>query len=123
MVKIILLVLLAEILATIGQILLKKSANSLEPGRLKGGRTYVRLLRDVALKPLLWAGLFSMSVSLVFWLMALAGGQLSLVFPIGSIQYVFILFFAHFLLGEKIDRVKLTGTFLVMLGIVLITLG
>jgi uncharacterized membrane protein len=41
----------------------------------------------------------------------------------GSIQYVIILFLAHKFLGEKITALKFIGTFLVVLGIVLITMG
>jgi uncharacterized membrane protein len=57
------------------------------------------------------------------WLIALAQGDLSLVFPIGSIQYIFVLFSAHIFLNEKIDRMKLIGTFLVVAGIILITIS
>lgn len=123
MVKIILLVVLCEIFNAAGQVLFKKSANSLESYSLRGANTRIRFVKEVMAKPLIWAGLACMTVSLVIWLIALAGGDLTFVFPIGSIQYVFILFLAHIFLDEKIDRVKLGGTLLVMLGIVLIAIG
>ena len=55
--------------------------------------------------------------------MALAQADLSFVFPVGSIQYIFVLFGTSIFLGEKIDRMKLTGTLLVITGIILITLS
>jgi len=117
------LVLIAEAFTAVGQILLKKGANSLGPNSLDSLNSHIRFLRETLSTPSMWAGLAALAVSLVFWLMALAGGDLSLVFPIGSIQYIIILFLAHIFLGEKITAVKFAGTLLVISGIVLITMG
>ena len=121
MLKILLFVFLAEVLTAGGQILLKKSANSLGKHDLNRFDAHFGFLADVFSKPGLWVGFVFMTLGLIAWLFALAEGDLSLVFPLGSLQYVLILFLAHFMLGEKIDRMKLTGTILVVLGIVLIT--
>lgn len=123
MVKILTFIIIAEIWTAIGQVLLKKGTNSLEGHSLRDYAGFIRFIRDVLSKPAIWIGLASMAVGLVVWLMALAQGDLSLVFSIGSIQYIMILFLAHFLLGEKIDRMKLAGTLLVVLGIILITIS
>jgi len=123
MVKLLLLILLAEIFTAIGQILFKKSTNALESYSLRGVNTHIRFLRDVLTKSSIWIGFLSMAIGLVIWLTALAQADLSLVFSIGSLQYILILFLAHILLGEKIDRMKVIGTFLVVFGIVLITIS
>ena len=123
MIKIILLVLLSEIFVAVGQIFFKKTTNTLDSYSLKGVHTKIRFLNDVLTKPLIWAGFLSMAIGLVIWLTALAQGDLSLVFPIGSLQFILILFSAHFFLNEKIDKMKLLGTFLVVFGIVLITIS
>ena len=123
MIKIILLVLASEVLTAIGQVLFKKTTNSLGSHSLKGTNGLIRFIREVISKPSIWIGIVSMAAGLFAWLMALAQGDLSLVFPMGSVQYIMIMFMAHSFLGEKIDRVKFAGTFLVMLGIVLITIG
>jgi uncharacterized membrane protein len=123
MVKIILLVLLSEIFTAAGQIFLKKGANNLRSYTLRGVNGHILFLKEALSKPLIWAGLASLSVSLVIWLIALAEGDLSLVYPIGSLQYILILFSAHIFLGEKIDMGKLIGTFLVVFGIILIAVG
>lgn len=122
MVKILLLVLLSEIFTAGGQVLLKKSANALGAHDFKNIGAHFRFLSDVFSKPGLWAGFFFMTLGLAAWLFALAEGDLSLVFSLGSLQYILILFLAHFMLGEKIDRMKFLGTFLVMFGIALITI-
>ncbi len=123
MTKVLIFIIIAEIWTAIGQILLKKGTNSLETQSLRGYGSLMRFIRNVLSKPIIWAGLVSMAIGIVVWLMALAQGDLSLVFSIGSIQYIMILFLAHFLLGEKIDRMKLAGTLLVVLGIILITIS
>lgn len=123
MIKIILLVLVAESLTVIGQILLKKCANALDVYNLRRVEAHIRFLSDVLTKPALWAGLFAMGLGLFVWICALAQGDLSLVFSLGSMQYLLILVLAHYILGEKIDRPKAIGTLLVILGIILIALS
>lgn len=123
MVKILFLVLFAEILTAVGQICLKKTANNLESHDLKKVGAHINFLFEVFSKPMLWVGFAFMALALVVWLFALAEGDLSLVFSLGSSQYIIILFLAHFVLGEKIDKMKAIGTFLVVLGIVFIAIS
>lgn len=123
MIKIFLLVLLAEMLTVVGQILLKKSANSLDTYDLHKIEAHIRFLKDVLSRPSLWAGFFMMALGLLAWLFALAQGDLSLVFSLGSMQYLLILVLAHYFLGEKIDKMKTTGTLLVIAGIILIAMS
>lgn len=103
--KALILVLIAEFWMTIGQICLKKSAN----------RGWHQLWRY----PTLWLGAAVMLVGLLFWFAALSSGELSFVYLLGSIQYIFALFAAHFFLHEKINTAKLMGTLLITLGIIL----
>ena len=123
MFKIIILVIIAEIFTAIGQVMLKKSTNFLERYSLRGVRNNIRFLSEVLSKPSIWIGLFAMAIGLFVWLIALAQGDLSFVFPIGSLQYILILYLAHVFLGEKIDKMKVIGTLLVVFGIVLITMS
>lgn len=123
MYKIILLVLLAEVCTGIGQICFKKSVNNLGGNSSRASHTKPFFFRKLFVKPMLWAGIVSMALGLIFWISALSLGDLSIVYPLGSIQYVFVLFASHFFLGETISRTKLIGTALVILGIVFITLS
>ena len=120
MVKTILLVMVAEILASWGQILFKKSANALKSYELHRLEGHAALVRDVLSEPKIWSGMLAMTASLVIWILALASADLSVVFSLGSMQYILILFAAHYFLGEKIDLPKLTGTLLVVAGIALV---
>ena len=123
MVKIILLVLLSEAITVIGQILFKKSTNNIGTYNLRAGSDCIRFLSKVLTRPSLWLGVLAMVTGLIVWLLAIAQGDLSLVFPIGSLQYILILFLAHKFLGEKIDRMKLIGTLLVMAGIIIMSVS
>ncbi len=123
MIKVFILVCMAELWFTTGQICLKKSANHLGLEAGDGKPWIIRLMGAVFRHPVLWAGMASILVGLLFWFAALAAGDLSIVYLLGSIQYVLVLFAAHFFLGEKIDAAKLTGTLLVLMGIVFITVS
>lgn len=123
MIKIILLVLLSEVFLAVGHTLFKKTTNALGAHNFRGVKSQVHFLKDVLTKPMIWVGFVAMAIGLVIWLVALAQGDLSLVFPIGSLQFILVLFSAHIFLNEKIDKMKLLGTFLVVVGIVLITIS
>ena len=123
MIKIVLLVLMAEIFGAVGQTLFKKSTNTIEVHSLKDVGTIVRFLLEILVKPYIWVGFLCISGGLVMWLIALAQGDLSLVYPISSMQYILILISAHVFLQERVDVMKLIGTFLVVVGIILVALS
>lgn len=120
MLKTILLVLISEILACSGQIMFKKGANRLKAYELHKLTGHVSFMRDAISEPAILSGFIAMAASLVVWIFALASAELSIVFALGSLQYIIILFTAHYLLGEKIDLPKLAGTLLVIAGIALV---
>ena len=117
--KALIFVIIAEFWTTMGQILLKKSANRLNTEKTSGKSWIMHLLRNILRYPTLWVGGTAMLVGLLFWFAALSSGDLSFVYLLGSIQYIFALFAAHFFLHEKINPAKLTGTLLITLGIIL----
>ena len=123
MIKIVLLVLMAEIFGAVGQTLFKKSTNTIEVHSLKDVGTIVRFLADILAKPYIWVGFLCITGGLIMWLIALAQGDLSLVYPISSMQYILILISSHVFLQERVDVMKLIGTFLVVCGIILVAIS
>lgn len=121
--KVVILIVLSEIWNIIGQILFKKSTNALGTGSLRGVSGHVGYIKNLLTKKYIWLGFFFQILCVATWIIALAQADLSFVFPLGSIQYILILFSAHLFLGEKIDRMKAIGTFFVVIGIVLITMS
>ena len=120
LIRIVLLVLFTELWNTTGQIFFKKATQGLEIPTLRSLKSYLAFLSKVIRIPGIWLGLGCLAVGITFWLMALAQGDLSLVYPIGSLQYVLTLIAARVFLNEKIDRMKLIGTVCVVAGIILI---
>jgi len=123
MIKIFFLILLAEIWGITGQILYKKSANSAEMPDLRSIRSYFKFMKSVFSMPALWLGFACIFMGLVTFLFALAQTDLSIAFPIDSMQYIVALVASHFFLGEKITKYKLAGTLLVMAGVLLVAMS
>ena len=122
-IKVIALVLFSEVWNAAGQVFYKMGANQLEPEPLANLQAYGRFIRKVLAIPSIWIGLAMMGIGLTVWLAALAQGDLSFVFPVGSAQYVLTLLSASLFLGERINAAKLTGTLLVMVGILFIAVS
>ncbi len=117
------LVLIAEFWMTVGHICFKKGANLLDANRALGREWLMQLIRVLFSSPVIFAGAVSMLVGLFFWLVALKEWDLNVVYSLGSLQYVLVLFAAHFFLGEKIDAAKSIGTLLVLVGVIFITMS
>lgn len=123
MIRTILYVLIAEIWNTAGQLLFKKSANAFPAAQGGGLRAYGIFLKNVVRRPGILLGLFCLAVGLIFWLVALSRAPLSVVFVLGSMQYVLILIASRIFLAEKIDRRRFLGTILISIGIALVALA
>ena len=121
MIKIVLLILASATLVGVGQVFFKKGVMPLETPSLGRSGAYEKFIRGVLASPMLWLGFLTIGSGIVVWLIALAQTQLSIAFPIDSLQYLVILLIARIFLGEKIDRMKLAGTLLVVAGICLIS--
>ena len=121
MIKIILIVFVSEMFCAVAQICYKLASNSIHTPHLKDLRSYAAFLGEIMAQPGIWLGLALMALALVAWLAAMSQGELSLVYPIGSIYYILVLFLARFFLGEKMDRVRILGTILIVIGIAFIS--
>ncbi len=122
MLKVVILIVISELWNAAGQIFYKKGLNELETLDLATPGGIARFLKYVLTHPLVWLGLGFMVVCIAFWIAALAQADLSFVYPIGSIQYVFVMLAAHAFLGEKLDWRKIAGTILVVAGVLLISM-
>ncbi len=56
------------------------------------------------------------------WLIVLASLNLSVAIPVSSIHYLIIFAAAHFILKEHIDKTRLLGTLLILMGIILVVI-
>ena len=115
------IVFLSEVCNAVGQTLFKKSANTFELPPKKSVRVFLVFFRRVFETFWIWLGLGVMGLGLLVWFFALSRADLSLVYPIGSMQYVLVLISARVFLKEKINSLKIVGTLFIILGILLIT--
>lgn len=117
----ILVVLTGEFFTAIGQLFLKRNTNQLEAPALSVPGTYWAFAKRVLCRPGIWLGLFFMALGLVIWLIALSWFNLSLVFPLGSVQYILVLFASRIFLKEKFNAMKIYGTLLIIAGIIAVS--
>lgn len=115
-----LLILLHEIFGAAEQIFFKKSVNNFSTHRLRTVNNYFSFLKKVFKAPLVWCGFLMTVLTWLLWLMVLASLDLSVAFPLSSIHYLIIFAAAYFILKERIDRTRLVGAFLILLGIILV---
>ena len=109
-----LLIFVGSLLATAGELLLKKGADSVA-GR--GGAA----ASAAGLTPLLsgwtWAGIVSYVTSLVSWLYVLRTVPLSIAFPLVNVVHVFVPLGASLFLHEHVSARRWAGIALILLGI------
>lgn len=106
------LVLVAAFVGSFGSVFLKAGANRLEL-RLSA------LVRNWQLA----AGVGLFLLSSVFFVMGIRQGELTVLYPMVSLGYVWTLLWSRIFFGEPITRFKLTGVALILAGIALLGLG
>ena len=106
----ILLVIVATFIGAIGSIFLKKGADNL----------VMNLIKLIKNKDL-YIGIVLFIFSSVFYVWALSSAELSLLYPITSLSYVWISFLSIRFLGEKMNNFKWLGITFIILGVFLIT--
>jgi len=120
--KVFILVLVAEACSAGMHVLFKRGVNTLDTGGISGIRQYLRFVGGVLKHPTIWAGLLVVACGMAVWLLVLAHAELSLAFPLDSIQYIFILLASSLLLGERVNRERVLGTVFIIAGIVLVAI-
>jgi len=69
------------------------------------------------------AGTFLYLFATLFTVLGLKNSSLSFFYPFTALHYLFAVFLGFFILKEKVNRYKLAGIFLVLLGIFLDSIG
>jgi len=106
------LVLTASLVGSFGAVFLKAGA-----GKLNQGLRYLILNTRLAVGVGLFVG------SSYFYVLGVKRGELSVLYPMVSLGYVWTLFWSRLFFGEPITRNKIVGLTLILLGITLVGLG
>ena len=120
--RVFLLILFAETLAITGQVFFKKGVNNLPDFSLKEIKSSLRFFKGVLKAGWVWWGILLMTGWLLLWILVLNQTELSIAFPLESIQYVLIIFSSYFFLKEPLNWNRVLGTILIVLGIILVPL-
>ena len=75
---------------------------------------------QLALNPAILAGLGCYGLSVVVWIMALSRVEVSVAYPMLSLGYVVNALFAWWLFGEALTAMRLSGMFLIIVGVYLV---
>lgn len=97
---------------------------SLGAAALKAGAKRLKL--DVVALLTNWqlvAGVAAYLISSVFFVFGLREGELSILYPLVSLGYLWTLVWSKIFFGETITRMKLIGVGLVLVGVALLGLG
>jgi drug/metabolite transporter (DMT)-like permease len=103
-----------------GQILLKRGMNSMGALTLAADQVGSILWR-MATNPFVIAGLAVYAASTIFWLLALSRVDLSFAYPFASMSYIVMLIASWQLFSENISVMRLLGSAVVMVGVLLIS--
>lgn len=107
-------VIAGSFIGSFGAVFLKGGAQRLERDNLIGSA--IRNWR-------LMAGVAAYLVSSVFFVNAMKEGELSVLYPLVSLGYIWTLVWSRLFFGEQVTRVKIVGIGCILLGVVLLGLG
>jgi len=103
------LVIAAAVLGAIGQLNFKLGSDNLS---LK--------IRDLLRNRYLFIGVILYGISTVMFIVALKGGELSVLYPLVATSYIWTTLLAKKVLNEKINVYKWAGVAMIMLGVAFI---
>ena len=107
----IILAIFASLLGGIMSILFKKGAIKFNLNPFKQIKNYNMIL-----------GLFCAGTGMILFIIALKGGELSILYPIIALQYLWACIFSIYFLKEKMTKFKWLGTILIIIGISIISM-
>lgn len=106
-----------------GQLVLKWRMNMQEPLPLGFVDKIIHLIKLVLFDPFILSGFVAAFAASLFWMAAMTKFSLSFAYPFMSSAFVIVMFFSVLLFGEALNIYKLTGTGLIVAGIVVLSQG
>jgi len=107
----------------IGLVLLATTLGSLGPLFLKKASANLTLHPKSLFNPHLVLGLFFYAIGTILFIPALKGGDLSVLYPLVALVYVWVSLLSMKFLNEKMNTLKWVGIALILIGVTFIGLG
>ena len=106
------LVVLAVVVGSFGPIFLKRSSKTFSLNPFEMIKNYNLIL-----------GISFYAFGTVCFIPALKGGELSVLYPLIGLNYIFVAFYSRWMLKEKINFYKWAGMLAILIGVSLIGVG
>jgi drug/metabolite transporter (DMT)-like permease len=113
-------ILISVLGGAIGQVLLKRGMSSMGPLTLSAGKLPSMLIA-MGTNPFVVIGLIVYVGSTIFWLTALSRVDLSYAYPFASLSYIAMLIASWQIFHEDISVLRLAGSFVILVGVILIS--
>jgi drug/metabolite transporter (DMT)-like permease len=109
------MVLCCTVIGAVAQIVLKKGTEA-----LGAHPSLLDTATGMLTKPLLFTGYAMYGMSAVLLVMALRLGELSLLYPVFTLTYVWVMLLSHFIFQESLNPMKLAGVAVIMCGVAIL---
>jgi len=116
----ILVLYIAIILASIGQVIIKTGLNRIGELILTKGNLII-LFFKLFLNPIILMGLLFYGVSAFLWLVGLSKTPLSKAYPLISLSYIIVFFCSWLLFHENISILKIVALLVICFGVFLLS--
>lgn len=109
----------------VAQMSLKKGINSVGEIHLfaDGVQGFVKSIWSIFTHKVILFGVFLFAASSLLWLVVLSGLDLSYIYPMVSLNYVFIAFASRLVFKEKVTRMRWLSIFVIICGVALVSLS
>jgi drug/metabolite transporter (DMT)-like permease len=116
MIKLLLILCVGLVFESTGVILLKKGM--IQIGDLNGvtAAEIFRVARAGATNPQIWLGMFFEALFFFCLLFLMARSEISFLWPLTALSFVFATFAAMWFLGERVSSIRWAGVILIMIG-------
>jgi len=117
------LIVLTSLCDTINQVFLKSAINSISLSSPITVKKILKFIIQLIMVPRVWGSLLFSLISLSIWLVVLSKADLNLAFSLDSMTYIFVAYASQRILKEKVCLKRWTGTILIIIGIILVSMS
>jgi drug/metabolite transporter (DMT)-like permease len=121
MIKLLLILFIGLVFESSGVVLLKKGINQIGEVKAINAAEIVRVLQAGATNPQVLLGVFFEALFFACLLVLMSKSEISFLWPLTALSFVFATFAAIWFLGERVSAVRWVGVVFIMLGAALIT--
>ncbi|MBL4767601.1 MAG: EamA family transporter [Rhodobacteraceae bacterium] len=116
-----LLIIFSVSLSAFAQFVLKKGMSGPDVQAAIASGESVQIFQRIALSPFVVGGLFIYFLGAIVWLWVLSKTDLSQAYPFVGLGFILTMALSIFLLGETVSTLRVLGTFVIVIGVVMVS--